>query len=157
MAEDKEVPYVVVEKRGSGLGSFLLGAVLGAAAGLLFAPKSGEETQRELREGALKLGVDAENKLHELREELADVYERARDDVTERVDRARSEVRERKRQAQEAVRAGTRAARDARTDLEERVEESKRAYKEAVAEADEPVGAEGETADEETEAAETEA
>lgn len=133
MAEDKEKPVVVVERRGSGLGSFLFGAICGAVAGILLAPKSGEETQRELREGALKLRVDAENKLHDLREELSDVYERAREDVSERVDSAREEVRRRRRQAEEAFRAGRDAASSAREDLERRVEESKQAYQETVA------------------------
>lgn len=149
MAEQQEVPYVVVEKRGSGLGSFLFGAVLGAAAGILFAPKSGEETQRDLKEGARRLRADAEAKLDDLRGEISDVYDRAREDVSDRLREARDEVSVRKRQAEEALRVGRDAARSAREDLERRVAESKKAYKEAV-------GEETEGTDESEEAGETE-
>lgn len=129
----KDTPVVIVEKdSGSSVGGFLVGLLTGAVAGLLLAPKSGEETQQEIREGALKLRVDAENKLADLREELTDIYERAREDVSERMDAARDEINERRRRAEEAVRAGRTAASSARTDLERRVEESKQAYKEAV-------------------------
>lgn len=133
MSQEKDLPVVVVEKRSSGLGSFLFGAALGAAAGLLFAPRSGEETQEELREGASRLRSDAEEKLSDLREDLSDVYERTREDVARRVDAARDEIDRRRSRAEEAVRASRDVAKSARQDLEQRVEESKRAYKEAVA------------------------
>jgi gas vesicle protein len=131
MSEERDVPIVVV-KKSSGFGAFLLGALCGAAAGLLFAPRSGEETQRELREGALRLRSDTEERLEGLRDELVEVYERAREDIGERVDLAREEIRHRRHQAQEAVRAGRSVARGARGDLERRVEESKRAYRESM-------------------------
>ncbi len=131
MSEENEVPIVVV-KKSSGVTGFLLGLLCGAAAGILFAPRSGEETQRELREGALRLRSDAEGRLEGLREDLAGIYERAREDVTERVDLAREEIRHRRRQAEEAVRAGRSVARGAREDLERRVEESKRAYRDTI-------------------------
>lgn len=145
--QEKDVPVVVVEERSTGIGGFLFGALLGAAAGLLFAPKSGEETQEEIREGASKLRSDAEEKLADLREELADVYERAREDVATRVDSAREEIDRRRSRAEEAVRTGRDVARSARDDLETRVEESKRAYREAVA-AQEGAGAAGEASGE---------
>jgi len=131
MSQENETPIVVV-KKSSGFGAFLFGALCGAAAGILFAPRSGEETQRELREGALRLRSDAEGKLNELRDELVDVYESAREDIAERVDLAREEVRHRRHQAGEAVRAGKTAARGARSDLERRLAESKRAYRESL-------------------------
>lgn len=131
MSEENEVPIVVVNKS-SGFGAFLFGALCGAAAGILFAPRSGEETQRELREGALRLRADAEGKLGELRDELVEVYENAREDISGRIDLAREEVRHRRRQAEEAVRAGRTAARGARDDLERRLAESKRAYRESL-------------------------
>lgn len=141
MSQENETPIVVV-KKSSGFGAFLFGALCGAAAGILFAPRSGEETQRELREGALRLRSDAEGKLSELRDELVDVYERAREDVSERVDLAREEVRHRRHQAEEAVRAGKTAARGARSDLEQRLQESKRAYRESLAKDEERPAAE---------------
>jgi len=93
MADERDLPVVIVEKEGgSGVGGFLLGLLCGAAAGILFAPQSGEETQQELREGAKRLRGDAEEKLADLRDELADVYDRAREDVADRIDTARHEM-----------------------------------------------------------------
>ena len=54
MRDHNDVPYIVIERDGGGqIGGFLVGALLGAGLALLFAPKSGEETQAELRDRAL--------------------------------------------------------------------------------------------------------
>ena len=37
-------------KNGNGFGKFLTGVAIGVGIGILFAPKSGEETRRELKE-----------------------------------------------------------------------------------------------------------
>lgn len=132
MSERHEVPYIIVEKSGSSLGAFLWGAIAGAAAALLLAPKSGEETQQELKEGARRLRSQAEEKFTELRHNVEEGYERVREDLTERVDQARGEVRDRRKAAEEALRAGRDAARRAREDLEKRVAESKAAYRAEV-------------------------
>ena len=39
-----------MEKKGNGLGKFLAGAAVGIGLGVLFAPKSGKETRKELKE-----------------------------------------------------------------------------------------------------------
>ena len=126
-------PYVVVEKRNTGFAAFLLGGLVGAGVALLLAPKTGEETQRDLRDGARRLRDDAEGKLSDLRGNLEDGYGRARGEVGERVGAARESVRERQHKAGEAIKAGKDAARQARSDLEGRIAESKAAYKDALA------------------------
>ena len=131
-----EEPYIVIEKRGSSLGAFLWGAVAGAVTALLFAPRSGEETQEELREKSRRLRDQAEEKFAELRGSVEQTVEKARSDVAERVERARSEMDERRHQAEEALRAGKEAARRARGDLERRVSESKAAYRASVEDRD---------------------
>lgn len=69
----------------SGLGKFIIGAGIGTALGLLFAPKSGSETRRDLKKKMDELiekskGIDAlevkqtiEAKIAELKEEIADL------------------------------------------------------------------------------------
>ena len=53
MRDQDDVPYIVIERdSGGGLGSFVLGALVGAGLALLFAPKSGAETQEDLKEQA---------------------------------------------------------------------------------------------------------
>lgn len=140
MSENGSEPVVIVERRGTGVAAFLWGAAVGAVVALLFAPKSGEETQRELREGARRMREGAGEKLTELRGTIEEGYTRARDGVEDRVESARQSVEGRQRQAGEAIKAGKEAARRARSDLEQRVAESKAAYKAALADSE---GAEG--------------
>jgi gas vesicle protein len=48
MRDNDEGPYIVIEREsGGGIGSFVLGALVGAGLALLFAPKSGAETQED--------------------------------------------------------------------------------------------------------------
>ena len=52
---DDDERYIVIDRgHGGGVGSFLLGALVGAGVALLMAPKTGEETQAELRNGKPK-------------------------------------------------------------------------------------------------------
>lgn len=134
MRDHDDVPYIVIEKDSSGgMGSFVLGALVGAGLALLFAPRSGEETQALIRERALEARGTAEEKVRAAQRQLESRLEEARAGVQNRVERVR-----------EAVDAGRDAAREARTDLEHKLEKSKAAYRagidaarEAVAEADE--------------------
>ena len=123
MRDHDDVPYIVIERdSGGGLGSFLLGAMVGAGVALLFAPKAGEETQEELREQARKLREVAEERVREAQRQLESRLDVARDGVAARYDEVR-----------DAVSARREAAVDARSDLEERLERSKAAYRAGVA------------------------
>lgn len=114
---DDEIPYIVIEREGSGLTSFVVGALVGAGLALLFAPRSGEETQAQLREKANQFRGVAEDRVRA-----------AQRDLEARLDRAREGVEARVGQVRDAVEAGREAARDARTDLEQKLERSKAAY-----------------------------
>lgn len=132
MSDYEQQPYVIVERQDSGIVAFLLGAVVGAATALLLAPKSGTETQQDLRDGARRLRDGAGERFGELRGSVEDGYEKARDEIGDRVDSARDTVRDRRRRAEEALKAGKDAAVQARSDLEQRVAESKAAYRAAL-------------------------
>jgi gas vesicle protein len=122
MRDRDDAPYILVEReRSGGVGAFLLGALLGAGVALLFAPRSGAETQQQIKDRATKMRDAAEEKVREVQRQLED-----------RIDHARTEVRGRVEQVREAVEAGRDAAREARSELETRIERSKAAYRAGV-------------------------
>ena len=118
-------PLVIIERHGGGAGAFLWGALLGAGAALLLAPRSGVETQAEIRDRAYRLRSSAEDRVNEARNAVTDAVDRTRGRVVDRVTTVRTAVETRADQARQAVEAGRRAARDARADLERRVAEAK--------------------------------
>ena len=140
MGDHQELPYVVIERdSGGGVSSFVLGALVGAGLALLFAPKSGVETQAEIKEHARRLRETAEERMREAQQQLE-----------ERLDVAREGVKDRLESVKGAVDAGRKAALEAREELEKQLETSKAAYRAGVDAAREAVaaGADGEDAPE---------
>ena len=130
MRDHDEMPYIVVEREnGGGLGSFILGALVGAGLALLLAPQSGEETQEEIKTRALKFRDSAKEQVREAQENLEGRLTTAREHVQARVESVR-----------EAVDSGRQAALDARGELEKKLERSKAAYRAGI-EAARDVGA----------------
>ncbi len=115
---DDDVPYIVIERSGSGLVPFVWGALLGAATALLLAPKSGAETQRELKDRARRPRERAEEKVEELQGSLQDVLSEGRRQVEEKLEVAKRGFAESRSRAQEAVDAGRKAAQAARSEFE---------------------------------------
>jgi len=74
-----------MSKKKSGFGKFLLGGAIGAGLGMLFAPKAGSETRKELKvklddllQKVKEIDIDEvkeefELKIYEIKEELADL------------------------------------------------------------------------------------
>jgi gas vesicle protein len=121
MRDNDEQPTIIIERGGSGIGPFLLGALVGAGLALLFAPKSGAETQAELKEKALKLKASAEERVRAAQKQLEERLDAARESVQSRVD-----------DVKDAVDAGRKAAVDARGNLERKLERSKAAYRAGI-------------------------
>ena len=100
-----------MSKKGNGkaYGGFILGAAIGAGLGLLFAPKKGEETRKELKaklDELLKQAkeIDADDvkkefdtRVSEIKKELADL------DQEKVMDLAKDKGKELKKQAEELV------------------------------------------------------
>lgn len=134
MRDQDDAPYVVIERDGGGgLGSFVLGALVGAGLALLFAPKSGAETQEDLKEHARKFRSAAEERVREAQQQVEERLEEVREGVQVGFDGVK-----------EAVNAGRSAASEARTDLEEKLQRSKAAYHAGVRAAQETVAVETE-------------
>jgi gas vesicle protein len=128
---DDDEPYVVIEQRQAGIGSFLLGLAVGAGVALLFAPRTGEETRRDLQRRAREVGDQAQDLVSEITESVGNTLQQAKEKVETRIDSARDAVELKRRQVTNAVDAGRAAAQQARVELEQRIAETKAAYKES--------------------------
>ncbi len=99
------------------IGATLLGAVIGAGAAILLAPRSGPETRRRLRDQADSLRTDAQGRLVEGRmratelirstqERAQDLIDRGQQQVPEALSRTRQSVDEAAERAQRRVDEG---------------------------------------------------
>ena len=127
---DEEGPYVVIERSEPGVGAFVLGIAVGAGLALLFAPRTGEETRRDLQRRARKVGDQAQDLVAEVSDTVTQRLNDARLSVEHRIDSARQAVEIKRRQVTNAVGAGRAAAQQARVELDQRIAETKAAYKE---------------------------
>ncbi len=125
MRQEREEPRVVIVERGSTLGAFLWGTLLGAGFALLVAPRPGVETRRLLRARSRELLDAAGDKADELRQIVSDGYERTKERVEEGLETARRAVDERREAARDAVDAGRAAVHSAREELGRRLNESR--------------------------------
>lgn len=123
MREDRDV--TLVESEGGGLRWFLLGAVLGAGLGLLFAPQSGERTRREIARRARRLRSEAEEAFDDFSDEVVERGRAAKESAAHLVDRVGDEVRDGRKRLHQA-------AADARDDLERRLAEARARRRAAV-------------------------
>jgi gas vesicle protein len=122
-------PYVIVERNQPGVGSFLIGLALGAGVALLLAPQSGEETRRGLARRARRAQDAAKDFVEDVSGTVADKFQEVRATVEERIEATLDAVDDKKRRVSNAFHAGRAAAREARGELEQRIAESKAAYK----------------------------
>mgnify|MGYP003580575361 CR=1 FL=1 len=126
--DEDDSPYVVIEKRSGGIGSFMLGLAVGAGIALLLAPQSGEATRRRLTNRARRMRDAAENAVADASDTVQDTFAAARQRVEEKIGEARDAIDTKREQVQRAVEAGPAAPEQARADLERRLAETKAAY-----------------------------
>jgi len=79
------------KKKNSFAKGTLIGALAGATAGILFAPKSGKETRKDISDAAVKAKNTAEKKLKVAYKELGDFAEKAKEQAVELKGKAKTE------------------------------------------------------------------
>jgi gas vesicle protein len=128
-----EEPYLIVERESgsSGAGALLLGLAVGAGLALLLAPQSGEETRRSIARRARRASEAAQDFVGDVSGTVADKFQDVRASVEERIEATLDTVDRKRRQVTNAFDAGRAAARQARGELEQRIAESKAAYKDS--------------------------
>ena len=125
MADHDNVPYIVIERHSGGVSPFLWGLLMGAGAALLFAPRSGEQTQEEIRRRARQFRTAAEERVDNVRGSVSDTISRTRNQFQERFESVRDTVDAKARHAREAMESGRRVASDAGTEIRRRVEHAR--------------------------------
>lgn len=94
-----------MSERSSGFGAFLLGIVLGAVAGFVFAPtEGGETTRRKVSKGLRNLKELAEDKVDEVRGLLKEAEAEAEESDEDEDDEPEVTTREQLRRRLEAAR-----------------------------------------------------
>ena len=131
MRDSDDLPYIVIERHTTSGSAFIWGALLGAGAALLFAPRSGAQTQEEIRAGVQRVRTAAEERVDAARATAERTRDRIEDeigDVRNRIVSVRDEIDARADRARDTFEEGRRAAREARDDLQRRVSEAKESY-----------------------------
>ncbi|MDB4916488.1 MAG: hypothetical protein JWM95_4132 [Gemmatimonadetes bacterium] len=136
-----DAKYVVIEKNGTDIGTLLVGVLIGAGVALLFAPRSGPDTRREIRRRAQQATDTVKGVATDVTDTVTETFETAKARVEEGIESARSAVLTKKRQVSRAMQAGRNAAHEARGDLERRLAETKAAYNAGAAVAHESAAA----------------
>src|SRR5262249_1721209 len=125
---DEDDPHIVIEKHASGIGPFLLGIAIGAGVALLFAPRSGRATRRDIKRRVRRVRRAAEDAVTGVADGVTETFQDARQKVEDKIDDARRAFDLKREQVHRAMDAGRTAAREAREELEQRITETKAAY-----------------------------
>lgn len=126
---DDDEPFVVIERHETNIMPFFVGLAIGAGVALLYAPRSGAATRRDIKRRARRVRQAAEDTVSNVADSVAGTFDEARRRVEEQIDTARQAIDLKKEQVQRAMTAGRAAAEEARLELQRRIAETKATYK----------------------------
>lgn len=113
-------------RRGSGMfGAFLFGGLIGAVLGILFAPRSGQQTRGMLASKGQEYLDQGKELYEDGRERLVEAYDSGRDVASEKTDELRAKIDETRERLLEQVGEGAEGAKD-------KVEDARKGAREAV-------------------------
>ena len=115
--------------RGGGFGWFLVGLGIGAAVGVLYAPKAGQETREDLASSARDGSEFVRERSRKAAEKVSDCADRGRDHLNEYVDRSKDVVDRGRAQWNQYVDRGRQAVNDQVDKVNTAVDEGTRAYR----------------------------
>ena len=101
----------------------LIGGAIGALAGILFAPASGQQTRRRIREKSAEIRDTAVDMVDEGRARVEDFIDESRDRIGDFIRESRSEFRDMTTKVRDAVDEGRRAYSRRRNELNEEAED----------------------------------
>lgn len=101
----------------------LIGGAIGALAGILFAPASGQQTRRRIREKSAEIKDSAVDLVDEGRARVEDFIDESRDRIGDFIRESRSEFRDLSTKVRDAVDEGRRAYSRRRDELRDDSEE----------------------------------
>jgi gas vesicle protein len=121
------------EKQGGNLGWFLLGLGVGAAVGVLYAPKAGSETRDELLEQARERTEYVKHKSRKAADQMGDLIESGKGHVHEYVDKGKHAVERGREQWDAVVDRGRHLVSEQADRVNAAVDAGKHAYKATTA------------------------
>jgi gas vesicle protein len=119
--------------QGSGFGWFLLGLGLGAAVGVLYAPKPGNETRDDLFQGAKDGGEYLKQKSRAAADQFNNLVAVGKDQATEYVDRGREVIDRGRGQWEHVVDRGRQVISEQTGKVAAAVDAGKQAYRSTTA------------------------
>jgi gas vesicle protein len=122
------------EKQGSGFGWFLLGLGIGAAVGVLYAPKPGSETRDDLLQGARGSGEYVKKKSRVAANQVNNLIEVGKDQVGDYVERGKQVVDRGRAQWENYVDRGRQVVAEQTEKVAAAVDAGKQAYKSTTTE-----------------------
>ena len=117
------------ENQGGGFGWFLAGLGVGAAVGVLFAPKAGSETRDDLCQGARESGEYFKQKSREAADQVNNLVDVSKDRVNDYVDKAKQAVDTGRTQWGNYVDRGRQVVNEQSSRVSAAVDAGKHAYK----------------------------
>jgi gas vesicle protein len=125
-AEQLKEKYMSADR--GGFGWFLVGLGIGAAVGVLYAPKPGQETREDLASTARDSSEFVKQRSRQVADKVGDITDRSRDHLNEYVDRGKDAVDRGRAQWSQYVDRGKQVVNDQVDKVNTAVDEGKRAY-----------------------------